>query len=177
MNFIERHEFYMDNEFVLATISKRFAAFLIDWLALFLLYCMIIMMFSLLNIKISSINVIGIFDVEIESNISHVFLTGLLKVFFGLLPVIYFSMSFYMGRGQTIGKYLLKIRVVSLYHKDLGFWHCLERSLGYFASALEFGFGFIQAFWNPNRMSLHDKIGETIVIELKKQDRRNQALD
>jgi hypothetical protein len=38
--------------------------------------------------------------------------------------------------------------------------------LGYFASAFEFGFGFFQAFWNPNRMALHDKIGETIVIEI-----------
>jgi uncharacterized RDD family membrane protein YckC len=38
--------------------------------------------------------------------------------------------------------------------------------LGYFASALEFGFGYIQAIWNPNRMSLHDKIGETIVIQV-----------
>jgi predicted esterase YcpF (UPF0227 family) len=38
--------------------------------------------------------------------------------------------------------------------------------LGYYASVLEFGFGFIQALWNPNRMALHDKIGETIVIDL-----------
>jgi hypothetical protein len=33
---------------------------------------------------------------------------------------------------------------------------------------LEFGFGYIQALWNPNRMALHDKIGETIVIKLQK---------
>jgi len=51
----------------------------------------------------------------------------------------------------------------------LGFWHCFERSLGYFTSALEFGFGYIQAIWNPNRMALHDKIGETIVISLPRK--------
>ena len=27
----------------------------------------------------------------------------------------------------------------------------------------------IQALWNPNRMALHDKIGETIVIKLQKK--------
>jgi len=82
------------------------------------------------------------------------------------LPVIYFTLSLYLTRGRTIGKYLLKIRVISLFHERPGLWHCFERSLGYFTSALEFGFGFIQAIWNPNRMALHDKIGETIVISL-----------
>jgi hypothetical protein len=67
---------------------------------------------------------------------------------------------------QSLGKYFLRLKGLSLYHEHLGFWHCIERSLGYFASALEFGIGFIQAFGNPNRMTLHDKIGETIVIEL-----------
>ena len=116
--------------------------------------------------NISNINVHGIFDVEVEMNNTHSYLITILKIFFGLLPVLYFAASFYFCKGQTIGKYFLRIRVLSLYHEHLGLWHCIERSLGYFASALEFGFGYIQAFWNPNRMSLHDKIGETIVIEL-----------
>jgi uncharacterized RDD family membrane protein YckC len=88
-----------------------------------------------------------------------------MKFFFGLLPVLYFVISFYFWKGQTIGKYLMRIKVLSIYHERMGLWHCIERSLGYFASAVEFGFGYIQAFWNPNRMTLHDKIGETIVIE------------
>ena len=74
-------------------------------------------------------------------------------------------MSFYFSKGQTIGKYFLRIKVLSIYHEHLGLWHCIERSLGYIVSALEFGFGYLQALWNPNRMALHDKIGETVVIE------------
>ena len=61
------------------------------------------------------------------------------------------------------------IRVLSLYHEHPGLWHYFERSLGYYASVPEFGFGFIQAIWNPDRMALHDKIGETIVIKLQKK--------
>jgi hypothetical protein len=61
------------------------------------------------------------------------------------------------------------IRVISLFHQHIGLLHSFERSLGYFASALEGGFGYIQAFWNPNRMSLHDKIGETIVVMVPKK--------
>ena len=165
MKYNTRHEFYRDNEFILASIKKRFIAFFIDWIFLILIYCCIIILFGFFNMNISKINVHSIFDVEIEMGNAHPYLIFLLKLLFGLLPILYFSMSFYFWKGQTIGKYFLKIKVLSIYHEHLGLWHCIERSLGYIASALEFGFGFIQALWNPNRMALHDKIGETVVIE------------
>ena len=166
MNYKTRHEFYPDHEFILATIKKRFVAFLIDWMVLIIIYFCILILFSVFKMDISKINVHGIFDVEIEMNNTPTYIITFLKLLFGLLPVLYFALSFYFWRGKTIGKYFLKLKVLSLYHERLGLWHCIERSLGYFASVLEFGFGFIQAYWNPNRMTLHDKIGETIVVEL-----------
>jgi hypothetical protein len=57
-----------------------------------------------------------------------------------------------------------------MYHRRLGLWHCIERSLGYIASTLEAGLGFLQVFWNPNKMTLHDKIGETVVINIRKKN-------
>ena len=45
-----------------------------------------------------------------------------------------------------------------------------KRSLGYIASTLEAGLGFLQVFWNPNKMTLHDKIGETVVINIRKKN-------
>jgi uncharacterized RDD family membrane protein YckC len=166
MNYNTRPEFHHDSEFILATIRKRFVALLIDGLVLIIIYFCILILFSLLNMNISEINVHSIFDVEIKMNNAHSFLITFLKFLFGLLPTLYFAISFYFWKGQTVGKYFLRIRVLSLYHEHLGLWHCIERSLGYYASVLEFGFGYIQAFWNPNRMTLHDKIGETIVIDL-----------
>ena len=166
MNYNTRHEFHHDSEFILATIKKRFFAFFIDWIVLIIIYFCILILFDLFNMEISNINVHGIFDVEVEMNNTPLYIITFMKFLFGLLPVIYFTISFYFWNGKTIGKYFLRIKVLSLYHDHLGLWHCIERSLGYFASALEFGFGYIQAFWNPNRMTLHDKIGETIVIDL-----------
>ena len=166
MNYNTRHEFHHDKELILATIRKRFIALLIDLIVLILTYGCIIFLFSLFNVIISNINVHSIFEVEIEMDHTNSYLITFLKFLFGLLPVVYFTILFYFFKGQTIGKYILRIKVLSLYHQHIGLWHCIERSLGYFASGLEFGFGFIQAFWNPNRMTLHDKIGETIVIEL-----------
>jgi len=83
----------------------------------------------------------------------------------GLLAlVLYFGLATYLGRGQSLGKRLFRIRVVSLVHGHLSLWHSLERALGYGASALEGGFGFVQFFIHPNRQTVHDRIAETIVV-------------
>jgi uncharacterized RDD family membrane protein YckC len=169
MNFKKRDTSMIGNESVIAPIRKRFWAYLIDWVAVILIYLIVITLLSLFNINDWNVNVKSIFDVEIETNRNIPSLITVLKVLFGFLPVLYFTIFNYYSKGQTIGKFLLRIKVVSLYHNQLGFWHCFERSLGYFASALEFGFGYIQAFWNANRMALHDKIGETVVISLPRK--------
>jgi len=81
-----------------------------------------------------------------------------------LIGIAYFGLSTWRWQGQTLGKKLFGIRVVSLVHAQLSLWHCVERTLGYVASALEAGFGFWQYFIHPNRQTVHDRIGETIVI-------------
>jgi uncharacterized RDD family membrane protein YckC len=78
--------------------------------------------------------------------------------------VLFFGLSCYIGNGKTIGKRLMHIRVVSLVHHRMSLWHSVERALGYGASALELGFGFVQYFIHPNRRTVHDRMAETIVI-------------
>lgn len=78
--------------------------------------------------------------------------------------VVYFGTLTYLGHGQTPGKRLLGIRVLSLVHDRVSLWQSIERALGYAASALELGFGFLQYFIHPNAQTVHDRIAETIVI-------------
>ena len=169
MNYKTRPEIHHDDEFLLATIKSRFLAYLIDFFILSILFAGINFFLGLQNMNVSKLNVHGLFNVELEMHNAQPIVVLFLKILFGLLPVIYYTISFYFWKGQTIGKRILRLRVISLYHKNLGFWHCIERSLGYYASTLEGGIGFIQAYWNPNRMALHDVIGETIVIKLQKK--------
>lgn len=88
---------------------------------------------------------------------------GLISV---VIAVAYFALATYFGNGYTIGKRLLGVRVVSLVHSDLSLWHCTERALGYAASFLEAGFGFLQYFLHPNHQTVHDRIAETIVVAM-----------
>jgi uncharacterized RDD family membrane protein YckC len=88
-----------------------------------------------------------------------------------IILVLYAGLTTYFGHGQTLGKRLLRIRVVSLTHHRLSFWHSVERALGYGASAAELGFGFYQYFIHPNRQTTHDRIAETIVVAEPKAPR------
>jgi uncharacterized RDD family membrane protein YckC len=89
-----------------------------------------------------------------------------------IVLVLYFCVALYLGNGQTIGKRLLRIKVISLTHERITFWQALERSLGYGASFLEAGFGFAQFFLQRNRQCAHDRLAETIVIDASKSATR-----
>jgi uncharacterized RDD family membrane protein YckC len=86
-----------------------------------------------------------------------------------LVAVAYFSAATWLGRGATPGKRLMGIRVVSLVHGHMSAWHCAERALGYAASFLEGGFGFVQYFTHPNHQTVHDRIAETIVVATRRR--------
>ena len=90
------------------------------------------------------------------------------------VALAYFSLATYWGHGATLGKRLMGIQVVSIVHVHLSLWHCFERTLGYGASALELGFGFVQFFIHPNRQTVHDRIAETIVVVKKPKARPTQ---
>ena len=81
-----------------------------------------------------------------------------------VIPILYFGIFLWKGNGRTPGKRLMKIRVVSLVHTHISFWHAVERALGYGAAALEGGFGFIQFFLHPYRRCAQDRLAETIVV-------------
>jgi uncharacterized RDD family membrane protein YckC len=86
----------------------------------------------------------------------------------GLLGALMFcAVTPYVTNGLSLGKWITRTRVVSLLGPDLGFWQSLERTLGYAVAILE-GMGFLQYFWGDNRMCVHDRMAETVVLDLRK---------
>ena len=143
----------------LASFKARSIAFILDF---FLAFVLFVVLFILGARLVSSLGLLKIeTNVNLEFDLHHWYSI--------LFIVLYFGLSTYLGNGKTPGKWLLGIRVVSLAHERMSLWHSFERALGYGASALEFGFGFIQYFIHPNRRTVHDRIAETIVVKEQKK--------
>jgi uncharacterized RDD family membrane protein YckC len=92
-----------------------------------------------------------------------------------VVVVLYWGLTVYFGNGQSPGKWVARTRIVSLTGERMGLWQSIERGLGYGAAVLEGGLGFLQFFWDRNRMCAQDRLAETIVVDVRK--RREQQAD
>jgi uncharacterized RDD family membrane protein YckC len=81
---------------------------------------------------------------------------GWSALYFTFLPVVW--------RGRTPGKRLLRLRIVRLDGKPLGWWAALNRFGGYAASIFTGLLGFFEMFWDENRQAMQDKIAGTVVV-------------
>jgi uncharacterized RDD family membrane protein YckC len=168
MNYKTRKVVVDGLDLTIAPFSRRILSFLLDVIIISTIYALLQLIFQRMGFEVKSIDVKSFTHVSFESENLSKTAALIIKCILISLPTLYFTLITFFLNGQSIGKMIFKIRVVSLYHEKIGFWHCLERSLGYVASTLEFGLGFLQAIWNKNRMTLHDKIAETIVIKITK---------
>lgn len=81
--------------------------------------------------------------------------------------IVYFSLLPAWWGGQTVGKKLLRLRVVELTGQPMTVLHCLKRYGGYAAGMATGGLGFVQVLWDPNHQGLQDKAAHTAVIDLR----------
>ena len=89
----------------------------------------------------------------------------------------YFTAFIALGKGQTIGKKLLSIKVLQLDGTPLSLWDSFERYGGYGAGLATGLLGFIQIYWDPNKQAIHDRISATVVIDLKKARLNQDKMD
>ena len=150
----------------LASFGQRCAAYLIDITVVFSSYAAAMaglhyLLFDYLHISEDyspAAHVKVHFDYEMTAHTA-----------WALWLILYFGLIAWKTNGLTPGKRLLHIRIVSLVHEKITLWQAAERALGYGASMLEGGFGFIQYFIHPNHCCVHDRIAETIVVKDKRQ--------
>jgi uncharacterized RDD family membrane protein YckC len=91
-----------------------------------------------------------------------------------VVMILYWGLFNFFGNGQTPGKWAARTRIVSLTNRRMGLWQSFERALGYGAAVLEGGLGFLQFFWDKNRMCAQDRLAETIVVDLRKHKNPTQ---
>ena len=157
----------------LAPFWRRALAFLIDWIS----FCIVLMALLALLLKARELlghagDVHGHIDLRpgrvmfstTDKELgffSEEWFVALTNI---ALPIFFFGLTTWAGRGRSLGKWIMRIRIVSTVDRHLSLWHAIERSLGYAAAALEGGFGFFQFFIHPNRRCVQDRIAETIVV-------------
>ena len=88
---------------------------------------------------------------------------GLVGMFTLLFAATYTAVLHSLPWGQTIGKMLVGIRVVSADGEPVAFGAALLRFAGYLASLLPFGVGFLMAGLRRDKRALHDLLAGTRV--------------
>lgn len=148
------------NGVILATFKQRAIAFILDCITAFFLLIIVFFIIGIIiwNRATDSTFTTYAFRFDIVSWYGRVIINI-------IVPVLYFGLFTYFTNGQTIGKKIMKIRVVSLINKKITLWGSIERALGYGVSVFELGIGFFQYFFHPNCRTAEDCLAETIVIK------------
>jgi uncharacterized RDD family membrane protein YckC len=149
------NNFYFKNS-INFILKKRIFSFLIDIAiiqylnyGLILSYKNFIKNYFILPLKISQ---------EISNNLKTLDL-----ITFPFLFLTYFSVLYFLGNGQTIGKFLLNLKVTVPNNKKLKFFSCFMRSLGTFFCYFSGIFLFLIPFITINSKGIQDWISGTEV--------------
>jgi uncharacterized RDD family membrane protein YckC len=102
----------------------------------------------------------------------------LLREWLSLVGVIALAGGYFIvlhsDPGQTLGKALFRLRVVTTEGGPLGLPQSCLRLVGYIFSALPLGFGFLLAAFPPGR-ALHDQLAGSKVVVLPERVARSNA--
>jgi uncharacterized RDD family membrane protein YckC len=82
------------------------------------------------------------------------------------LFVVLYVVTLHTLDGQTLGKLIVRVRVVGANGEPPALGASVLRFIGYFLSLLPFGFGFVMAGLRTDRRALHDLLAGTHVERL-----------
>ncbi len=156
-----------------AGFSRRFLALLIDYLVLevFIFFATYPLKEKLISAELDYSIWFDQFEMEK--------LLGLLAfyLFYCLVGMVFwgFYFTFFHGiSGKTVGKSLLKIKVVKIDGSSLDFYDAFIRWIGFMFGFFVCGLGLLWALFNKDGRGWHDKIAGTIVIKGEEVESTNQ---
>jgi uncharacterized RDD family membrane protein YckC len=103
---------------------------------------------------------------------SRIFLWG-----FGLLFGPVYFIALWTLTGQTIGKYIMGVRIVRLNGRHVNLLTAIIRYIGYFVSLIPFGLGFLRVLISDRRRGWHDMMAGTCVIYAWEAHQNERFLD
>lgn len=147
-------------DYRIAGFLRRAFAFVTDLLIIQILYTMLLFIgYFAVRFGVEDINGSPSFELILRLAIPF------FLIYFPLF-IIYFTTFCFVG-GQTPGKMIFGIKVVSGDGGGINLGFSLVRSLGYFASSFFFGLGFLIALLNRRRRALHDLLSGSYVVRAR----------
>ncbi len=104
--------------------------------------------------------------IALPSNLDPYGLAG--QIFFNISLITAYSVYFvamWVARGATVGMAIVGLKIVSVDGHPITFKNALLRFL-IFAS-VGGSFGFLWILFDPQKQSLHDKAGRTVVVKIR----------
>ena len=149
-----------------AGFVSRLIAFVLDriiiWTVILIINTILIVILGFFNLSLEQI-----LNLQNNQNI----LQTLFTIFFFLLVisinfVLYnaYFIVFWMLVGQTPGKMIMGVRIVSTDGSPVGFFQSVRRLIGYWISMIIVFLGFLWVLISDTRQGWHDKIANTYVI-------------
>ncbi|NIR63557.1 MAG: hypothetical protein GWN61_05620 [candidate division Zixibacteria bacterium] len=80
------------------------------------------------------------------------------------IAVVLYHSFFWAVTGQTPGKAIMGIRVLTTQGKSIPFWRAVLRYFGFFISTAPFFLGFLWVLVDERRQAFHDKMTGTYVV-------------
>ncbi len=77
----------------------------------------------------------------------------------------YFIILWVFWDGRTVGKKIMKIKIITIEGKSITPGKAILRYLGYIISSLGAFLGFLWIIWDKNHQGWHDKIAKTLVVK------------
>jgi len=148
------------SSFDLASMQKRMASFVIDDIIISLFF--MIIFYDQITALISTADAGGEVS-TVTMEMMNTFLAENIVIVFAI-KVIYHTVLIWQN-GMTIGKYIVKIKVISLHTEQRPtFQQAFLRASVRLISDTFFYLGYIMAFFMPLKQTLHDKLSNCVVV-------------
>lgn len=90
----------------------------------------------------------------------------ILKSFYNVVFLMFLLITWISFKGQSPGQIIMKLKIVTIDDKELTILQYFLRLIGWLASNITFGIGFLVMFFNKDLRCLHDFTSNAKVIDL-----------
>jgi uncharacterized RDD family membrane protein YckC len=142
-----------------ASFETRLVAFILDLIVLASFFALFVA-FALLQLLLRS----DFGDNDPPDQAYYVAAIIILLYFVPFVPLYFVGL--WTWRGQTLGKMAMALRVVRSDGRPVGVGAALLRLVGYMFSTLVLFAGFVMIVFDRQRRGLHDRLADTIVVDL-----------